>query len=286
LAVLGRNIVLVDALRHLRLWSGRPLANPSHVAFSPLDERLVVKGTSGRLVVLDANDGSTIASPADAKNGEGCGVHFSPCGQFIVDGSWDGTITVRDAVSGRVEERVGASGEMVASLSRCATGHVWLSNHLPKAGSSGHRRPYWTVWRWPLRRVAVFELPEIDIHYSSALSPDGLRIAVRGRNGVAREPQLVVLDASGRTIVSTTAPIGGCSTIARWSPDGTFLGTPEASGFVVRTSVGLVVRWTMASEYPADLSFLPGSDTLALGTWKRTTLLPWPSQLTDREAQT
>jgi WD40 repeat protein len=279
LAVLGRNVALVDSRRWERIWSTHPLLNPSHVAFDAPGARVAVKSTSGRIVVLDAEAGAKIADFANAADGEGCAVHFSPCGRFVVDGSWAGALTVRNAESGRIEERFESRGEMIVSLSPCAHGEAWLTAHQPKAGATRRERPYLTLWRWPLQRVGEFEVAGIEIAYSCALSPDGRRIAVRGRNAARGEPELAMIDVSGRALLRTTEPAGGTSQAIRWSPDGTLLGTAEPTGFVVRSASDLAVRWTFASKYPSDLAFLPDTRCMALGTWERTTLLPWPAEL-------
>ena len=83
LAVIGRDVVLWDFPRGEKRFRVHPLSHPSHVAFSRSGDRLAVKNTAGRIVILDPATGQVAVDFGNKRDGEGCGPVFSPC-----DATW------------------------------------------------------------------------------------------------------------------------------------------------------------------------------------------------------
>ena len=99
LAVIGRDVVSWDFPRGEKRFRVHPLSHPSHVAFSRSGDRLAVKNTAGRIVILDPATGQVAVDFGNKRDGEGCGPVFSPCDRYLVDGTWGGRLLVRDAGS-------------------------------------------------------------------------------------------------------------------------------------------------------------------------------------------
>jgi len=76
----GRDISVLDLQTGRPLFAVHPIANPSHIDFSPNGDSLAVKGTSGRTIVLDAKTGELLSDFRNQKEGEGEGAFFSSCG--------------------------------------------------------------------------------------------------------------------------------------------------------------------------------------------------------------
>src|SRR5437870_2349322 len=117
LVCLGRNVVVIDTASRQRRSTSNPLSNPSDASFSPDGRTLAVKSTSGRIVVIDPRSGELLRDLRNQREGEGSGVLFSPHGDQLVDASWKGALTVRDAGDGTIVNREMFPGEMIPILS-------------------------------------------------------------------------------------------------------------------------------------------------------------------------
>jgi hypothetical protein len=102
LATLSRDVVVWDVEKRAKRYRVHPLKHPSHCDFDGHGSRLALKTTYGAIVTLDSKDGSDVRVIADGSEGEGTRVMYSPCSEFLVDGSWEGgSVTVRDAAPAR-----------------------------------------------------------------------------------------------------------------------------------------------------------------------------------------
>ena len=90
LAVSSSQISVWDLEKGVRLWRAAPLPYLIYFAFSPDGKRLAVKSTTGQIAVVDSNNGKVLYDFRNKKDGEGSDLEFSPCGKFIVDGTWEG----------------------------------------------------------------------------------------------------------------------------------------------------------------------------------------------------
>ena len=95
----GRDVNMFSFPEFKPVFAVHPIAHPSHIDFSPDGCRLVVKSTSGRTVILDAQTGRTLRDFHNQKEGEGSAALFSSCGQYIISVSWDGLLSVRDSAT-------------------------------------------------------------------------------------------------------------------------------------------------------------------------------------------
>ena len=94
-ACVGRRVNGFDVGNRQKILSARPFPHASHSDFSPDNKKLAVKYTSGRIVILDLATGDVMRDFKNQKEGEGSEVFFSPDGQELVDGSWNGVISIR-----------------------------------------------------------------------------------------------------------------------------------------------------------------------------------------------
>src|SRR5262245_37551238 len=110
---------------------------------------MAVKSTSGQIVVLDAQCGQTVVDFENAEDGEGSNLRYSPCGSYIVDGTWSGLLSVRRASSGS-REFVQDFRDIIRSVHGLDDGKHWVIAHGAKA-TSDDQPPlnYFSVWRWP-----------------------------------------------------------------------------------------------------------------------------------------
>ena len=88
---------------------------------------MVAKNTSGEVVVFDAASLEELARFAGEGYGEGTSVRFSPCGRYLIDGSWGGRLLVREADSGSVAwEEAGADGAIFGHAMHARDRTFWV----------------------------------------------------------------------------------------------------------------------------------------------------------------
>jgi hypothetical protein len=276
LASIGRNVVVGSLCTREKFGAWHPFAHPSDIAFSDDASMLAVKSTSGELVVLDPKSGIALHAHQNQREGEGCGVGFSPCGRYLVDGSWKGFVRVRQATSSTVEFEREFPGEMVSDLSRDQKGQTWLLQHQPiaRAGDNSSPPTYLSLWSWPLRQPwAVFTLDRKRL-IRSHLSPTGDRIAVIGYDDDSPWLEMSIRTIEGVSIAQRTLEIGGTGNSMRWSSDGRLIGVVEKGRFVVLEANTLEERLSVSAKFPSDLALLQDENLAVLGSWDGTSIHP------------
>jgi WD40 repeat protein len=276
----GRDISVLDLEDGRPLFAVHPIANPSHIDFSPDGNILVVKSTSGRTIVLDAETGSMLSDFRNQKEGEGEGVFFSGCGRFVVSVSWAGFFSVRDWKSKEVVFSQVHSNCRIHGLSVTADRHCFIYTLGYASPADTPQAPYTVVrQQWPADGQKARELSKgwSDI-YSSQISPSGRSLAVV--HGTPPKT-LDVFDLKCSCIVAshtwTFGGIAGCS--IGWSNDERILilngQDDDCSGKCqVLEMPSLSVRHEFAMEYPSFFRFSPSGRFLALGSAKKGFIIP------------
>jgi WD40 repeat protein len=272
LAAVGRDVVLWNLESRKKAVRAHPLAHPSSACFSPCSDQLAVKNTSGQIAIISTRDGALIHNFRNSADGEGSNIQYSACGEFIVDGSWEGRVFVRRAVSGKVEFSMDFSGEMIRGIRRDARGETWVLAHRPKATSSSHGPDYFSIWRWPFsRQDFTCFATRVRSEGASALAPDATRLAV-----VYGWPtELAVFDmADGARCASGSIECsGGCGFALAWSPSTEFLGAIGNGNATIFHAKTLEPWRTVALPYP-DVAFSPDGRSVAIGSWEAGIVLP------------
>jgi dipeptidyl aminopeptidase/acylaminoacyl peptidase len=130
----GRRVNGFDVENCQRILSVRPFPHASHSDFSPDNKKLAVKYTNGRIVILDLATGDVMRDYTNQKEGEGSEAFFSPDGQELVDGSWNGLISIRK-LSGPGVSTKQFPGEMIDRISHDSHKRSWLIQHRKKSSA-------------------------------------------------------------------------------------------------------------------------------------------------------
>jgi hypothetical protein len=282
LLVVGRDIVLWRVRDRVRLRSTRKLAHPSSIDFAPDAGGFIAKNAAGELVRFDTATFAPQAWHSPPGHDEGAGpVYVNDVS--IVDGSWEGTIRMRDPRDLLPRIIWSDNNSMVTRIARCGTRWAALvkARHThPKfelgadkvlLGDVLGEPPLWSpprTWRF-LRGMA--------------LSPAADRLAVL--SGAPARDLEIVETSTGSTIAAATADAGGTGGHLAWSSDGTILVVAEAGGFSFRSTLNLREMGWFPSRYAAHASFAPDGSLICLGDWKEGAVLPWPGAMVEYAVQ-
>jgi WD40 repeat protein len=273
---LGRNVVVVDLVARKRIASWHVLSHPSHAAFSADESLLAVKSTWGEVVVVDTTTGTVLARSRPKTQDEGASIHFSPCGKFLIDGSWSGKIRVRQVSDLAVVQEFTFNGEMISSTSTSSDAKLWLFSHQPKTtlGAQRGAAPYLTLWNWPLREPKARVPTGFDNLYAAQLAPSKRHVAVVGNCEASKAEELRLITLSGEVVAVAAVLIGGTGSSTRWSRDSKFVGIVGAREFRVFAAPTLELVASISEEYPSDLAFISNSAEIVLGSWKSGRVAP------------
>jgi WD40 repeat protein len=287
LATLAKDVSIWAVAERSRLVRARAVAHPCDAVFSPDGNSLAVKSTSGHIVILDARSGETIADFDNSDEGEGSNLQYSPCGDYIVDGSWNGCLTVRRAKTGAHEFVQEFAGEMIRGIRSFQSGQRWIVAHGPKATTDDRPPPpdYFSMWEWPFRRWPFWRrshhvLP-LRVAFSlprSALTTDGQYLAVV--HGAPPNTLSVFRLSDGSCVGTVPVEVGGTSGAVGWSHDGRLIGSVQDGAVVFYRWPDLQELRRVDLAFPNDAVFSPLGDLVALGSWRAGCVLASDALLT------
>ncbi len=270
LVVVGRSISVWDLASRKKLSRTRGFSNPSSAQFSLNGDVIAGKSTTGRIVTFDAGSGSVIRDFRNQAEGEGTDIEFSPCGKYLVDGSWNGFVTVRDADNGEVVFRKSMDGALVRDVRPLDRGQRWVVVHGQRAIDSKSSPPPTTIeiWDWPFTGAPSFHwYTDMNFIWDCAISSDGGMIATLDGTPPKRVRifSLGTKDVLGETTVD--ASLRGTGRRLAWSHDNRNLYSIEHDDFAVyELSVGGLKRIQHAEFYYAS-GVTVAPSLLALSSW-------------------
>lgn len=272
-ACAGNGVTLWRLPEGRQVASANPLPHPAHLAVSPDGSALAVKSTAGRLALLDLP--SLHVKWATPAAGEGCRLLFSPCGRYLVSGSWSGAlyrVSVETGDCHVVEQR---DHTMLTWLSQSTDRLTFCSVHQPKAvGERPLADAIVMVRRWPFdhgepRRVSgPWRFVE-----AAEISGDAQQLAVLHHQD-GRHLVLDVVDLASMQFVSS-APFdyGGTNHSLAWSHDGRLVACITSTDISLFDAGSLQPRAREPMAFPCHVAFSPDDEWLAMGAWSRGRLI-------------
>jgi WD40 repeat protein len=272
----GRYVTILDIARYKSLFAVHPIANPSYIDFSPDGRVLVVKGTSGRTIILDAKTGRLRCDFRNQKEGEGDRALFTRCSRFVVSISWNGLFSVRDCKSTEIVFSQSYSNCQLTELSATADRSLFVYSVGGEPRSPDGLTPCTVaLHRWPTRRMTAEKLPrEWEAIWGLQVSPSGRFLALV--HGTPPNTLEVFDIARSRTVARCRwngSP--GCS--IAWSSDEKMIVTNADNCFRMHALPGLRVVRELPAQYPCFVQFSPSGEYLALGSWKHSFIIPTDS---------
>ncbi len=271
----SRNVSVINLPSTKRVFSAHVISHPGEIDLSPDGNRLVVKSTSGRTIIVDANNGKQLSDFNNQKEGEGDRAYFSSCGRYVIAASWGGLLSVRDS----------ATSELVFSelYEDCMLNHlvapkdrsffVYTAGGYPQSDTEPPPPMRIILRSWPIWENAGVELP-IRRSFISHLqiSPSGRFLGI-----IHRQPKtsFEIFDLKHlKTVASQNVEMGGSGAFVSWSPDEQYVALTGKDKFLILDAPQLTLKYEIPASYPCFTGFSPSGRYLALGSWDSSFIVP------------
>src|SRR5438477_2086771 len=266
----NRDTSVLDLSTRKRLFSRQAIAHPSYLEFSPDGRRLVLKSTSGRVVILDAESGRTVRDFHNQKDGEGSAALFSICGHYVITVSWGGLLSVRDSATTEQVFAYTQHGCVLDHLSAPADRRFFICSvgKPPKSDAEPPPPDKVLVYPWPFRENGYRELSRAwSFICAMNVSPSGRFVGLI--HGAPPETLEIYDIDHSEVLVTRHVSFGGTGCSLGWSADERLLAINGADRFRVLDTQDLPVKYEFPIRYPCFASFSPSCKFLALGSWQR-----------------
>jgi len=273
LVCVGQKIKLRQRLGREHVTDARPFSHPSHCAVAPDASSLAVKNTSGAIALLELPTLQLLWVRPPAK--EGCQLLFSPCGDYLITGSWNGELIRLETASGAALLLDHAAGSMVQWLSQSGDRlrYAYVKQPIAVDRTSPPGNSIVTLRSWPFDTQPEQRLTGSWRFIKAAeISPDGLWLAVLHQlKGATFQVDIVDL-SSERVLSSAPVTFGGSNFSLAWSPDGLHLACVRGGGVTLFDAPSLRIASEVACAYACHVAFSPDGQFLAIGAWEQGTV--------------
>lgn len=269
----GRYVTMFDIGTRKSLFAVHPIANPSHIDFSPDGRCVVIKGTSGRTIILDARTGELLCDFRNQKEGEGDSALFTACSCFVVSVSWSGLFSVRDIRTSDVVFSQTYSDCQLTKLSATTDRSLFVYSVGGRPRSPDGLTPCTVaLHRWPTHSTTAEQLPkEWEAIWGLQVSPSGRFLALV--HGTPPDT-LEIYDIARSRTVAHCPWSGSPGCCIAWSRDEKTLVANGDDCFRIYALPKLKVVRELPVQYPCFAQFSSDEDFIALGSWKKSFVIP------------
>lgn len=277
-ATISRDIILWDASAGTQIGSAHPFKHPASIDFDLATTRLAAKNTSGEICVLYVPTLEIASRLTDESWGEGSELLFSSCGNFLIDGSWDGSVCVRDSKAGSVKFSQRHEHAMVTALSASAARDLFAYIVQPKMTDNRSPPPPSKIilHAWPfVNHSPTYLHGEFGLVTAVALDPTGSRLAILHHAGPLEFLFKIYSLNPLKELASRAVLFAGTShAVLAWSPDCRYIACVEEGKVSCFEAADLSLAGSVAMTYPCAVQFSPDGSKLALGSWTEAQLIP------------
>jgi WD40 repeat protein len=270
----GRDVTLLNLRTRKPRIAVHPIANPAHIDFSPNGRLIVVKGTSGRTIVLRARTGDLVSDFRNQKEGEGDAALFTSCSRYVVSVAWNGLFIVREIKSGQTVFSQTYNNCQLTELSSTADRGVFFFSIGGVPRTQNGLTPCRVAFhKWPSPHSIAELLPkEWKAICGMQISPSGRFLAL-----VHGTPPniLEIYDIKNFRTFAKCAWSGGLGCSIAWTRDDEKLFVTGDDCFRMYTIPKLKVIQELPIQYTSRVRISPDEKFLALGSWKRSCIIPW-----------
>lgn len=277
LVAFARDLTVWSISRRKKIAFGHRLKNIAFIDISPTGSSVLLKSTSGAMCVLSLPALTTMQSFPVQSESEGCQALFSPCGDYVVDGSWSGLLTARDLKTSELSTWDRRDGTLIISL--CSTTDralfAYVVNPIAKNRVDPPDPSLIVVRKWPFYQFEGEIIQKAWIYVQAiALSPQGDRLAVLQMHKSGKcTLEVHSLNRDLRVHPQAVFP-GGTNRSLAWSPDGATIACVESGQISLFDSATMSRVSKLSSPYPSHVEFSPNGELLAIGSWEQGQVVP------------
>jgi WD40 repeat protein len=281
LACSGTRVHILDPESLERISIFKPFPNICAIDFAPSGKEILVKNTEGKIAIIEAITGELLATNLTKPTREGCRARFSVDGSYIINGDWDGTLSIHSAASCDKLREIRHAHELIRDISLNRIGTAMIVEHQPKVFGEKQvpDKSYLMIHNLPLSETSGRRLDFKKSISNARLSNDGTKVAfveeVIGKKGaetVILGAKLKIAEILTGTILSESDDFQWYKSL-EWSVDDKHIFTAIDGHFVLHEVTSLERLWKQPAEFTSSIAFHPNGDLVALGTWKTTLLV-------------
>jgi WD40 repeat protein len=269
LAAIGTKVVMWNLETGAREFAVTPLRNITRADFSSDGGRLALKDTSGRIAVINIATGEVLKSFSKSAIVEGTEIFFSPCGEYLIDGTWgdgnwNGIFTVRESKTGKIVLQEIYQNTMVSPLFATSDRKlfVWKTSFRERSETQ------WWARAWPFtegdRGISLNAPQETDI---ACISNAGTRAILKtwaGENGKFAAHTLTIVSLPEmKSLGAPSRPFRYVGNVV-FSPDDKFLAVCDEDGFKFLDVGKMETRYFIPAKFSHGASFSADGNYFAL----------------------
>ena len=212
--------------------------------------------------------GSMLMDFQNQDDGEGSNICFSDCGEFLIDGSWEGVLTVRSVNDGAVVAQHAFDEQMIVEVS-FFDGYVFV-HHSHTMAANSHVHSSFTRWKWRMEKLEydTFPFEPNQAKGMNPLSTDSLVVGYgHPRSDVdCAQPviRLAIVDFNGARDLCETSDYGRIDGLTV-SPTQRFVACAVEDHVLFVDMETQTVHHIKEAEGPFSFSFSAGGSRIAIG---------------------
>jgi WD40 repeat protein len=267
----GSNISVWDLKTGKRTARAHPLKHPSHVHWSPNGDSLSVKSTSGELILVSAETLQITARLQTKRAGEGSEAVFSPSGDRLLDGTWEGMLATYEVASQSRQLEHSFPNAMITSIepSWSSALAAVVVHQKSSTGRSPEPQHSICIAEWSRSGLAMRTIgTKFHDVKATAFDRSERRLAIMRRDGSNTDACIDIVDVmNGQTIASRACVLSPNGSSLGWSPDGDVIGIVEKDGFRFYDVPDLKEIVQLPMKYASHIEFSRDGKYIALGAW-------------------
>jgi hypothetical protein len=262
---LGRSIYFASLKDMKRTGKCHPFSHSSNFDFDPSGKYIAIKNTGGEIAIVDCEKMEVVKYLGGKSDGEGCELYYSPCGEYLISGTWGGKFKILNINSG-FEENYAYEGQMISSLSCSKNKEQWLVVRNTKYPLEINY--FLEIWSWPFNISApkLVELGNLNV-LGAAMSPNGEMAALATYSEV-----LIFNLKDSKKILSFKKDGGGTGTSIFWFGNNQNIAFNTKNGFSIVSLAQTENELVLVHKCPVSLNYSSELQLLAISTWEKGTV--------------